>query len=136
MKTKIGLSITLAVLLLLVGRSTEAAKIETTSVNISKFEQRLQKIEQRLEQVDSPIQQMGPESADIYKSGVNDIQISLDEVNERLAMVRFVTDRDGSAPQDKRDLAQAELDFIETDIVELEQLSSSMANEIDDVVWY
>ncbi len=136
MKTKFGLSILTLALLLLTGRSTEAAKSESVAVNISKYETRLQKIEQRLEQVDSPIQQMGAQSTDVYETGVNDIQMSLDEVNERLAMIRFVMNHEGSAPQDKRDLAHAELSFMEADVVELEDQSSSLVNEIDDVVWY
>ncbi len=136
MKTKLSFSILALVLFLLTSRSTQAAKIEATNTDIAKYEMRLQKIEQRLETVDSPIQQMGPESADLYESGVNDIQMSLDDVNERLAMIRFVMNRDGSAPQDKRDLAQAELSFLEADIIELEDQSSTLANEVDDVVWY
>lgn len=136
MKTKVTFSILVVLVLVLMPRATEAAKAETASVDIAKYELRLRKVEQRLEKLDSPIQQMGPESSDNFESGVNDIQLSFDDVSEKLAMIRFVMNREGSAPQDKRELAQAELEFMEADIADLEDQSSSLSNEVDDVVWY
>jgi hypothetical protein len=136
MKTKLGINILILVLLLLSARTTEAAKNESASVEIAKYEMRLRKVEQRLEKIDAPIQQMGPETADVFESGIDDVQMSLDEVNERLAMVRFVMSRDGSAPQATRDLAYAELKFMEADVADLEEESSTLSNEVDDVVWY
>lgn len=138
MKTKlgVGLNILAFVLPLLGAGSTQAAKTEGAAIEITKFEARLQKIEQKLEQIDSPFQQMGPEAVDEFESGISSVQMSFDEVSERLAMIRFVINREGSAPDDKRELAQAELGFMEADIADLESESSSLANDVDAVVWY
>lgn len=138
MKTKLGAGLkTLALILpLLLANATQAAKTENAALAITKYETRLQNISRRLEQADAPFQQMGPKSAEMVETSIDEVQMSLDDLSERLAMIRFVTDRDGVAPREKRELAQAELAFIETEISDLETDSSALLNEVDAVVWY
>ena len=122
-----------------VAQSTRGPRTESaeSALNVvMQYEARLEKVGRRLEQVESPIQQMSPEAAAGYETTYNEMQLSYDDVSERLGMIRFVIDREGIAPNTRRDLAYTELNVLENDVRDLEEETSELVNEVDSVVWY
>lgn len=125
-----------ALILLLLFLLIPKSVIASTQNKISSFESRLERVVKILDRVDAPIEQMGPKAGAVFDSAYEDVQSSVDEITERLEMIKFIDDHAASAPADKRELASDELKFMSADIEEIEQQTILLAQKVNSTLSY